>query len=98
MSFTLASPTDVQRDLAARAKARRLALGFTQQAAAERAGMSLSSLKRFERTGEVALSSLLRLALVLDALGEFGHLFEPSEDRTLDDVLAEGRRKRGWRA
>lgn len=93
----LRSPDQVQAALAERARARRLALGFTQQAAADRAGMSLSSLKRFERSGDIALASLLRLAVVLDALDDFEHPFELSEDRTLDEVLAHGQRKRGWR-
>ena len=75
------------RSIAARAKARRLSMNLTQAGAAVRASVSLASLKRFERTGEVSLSSLLRIARVLDCLREFRALFPAPELRTLDEVL-----------
>jgi len=42
-------------ELAGRFKARRLAMNFWQEGLAKRAGVSWSSLKRFEYTGLVSL-------------------------------------------
>ena len=42
-------------ELAGRFKARRLAMNFSQEELAKRAGVSWSSLKRFEYTGLVSL-------------------------------------------
>lgn len=79
-----------------RARARRLERGFTQAAVAERSGVSLSSVKRFERTGGVSLISLLRIAMVLDALSDFEGLFPTPAASSLDEAIASPRpRQRG---
>jgi transcriptional regulator with XRE-family HTH domain len=69
------TPLDLQKKIAAQAKARRLSLRLTQEGLAQRSGVSLGSLKRFERTGHIALVSLLQLAVPLNALTEFERLF-----------------------
>jgi transcriptional regulator with XRE-family HTH domain len=90
---------ELQRLFADRARARRLALDLTQKGLAARAGLSLSSLKRFEQTGRVAFDGLLRLAVALNALDGLEDLFAEPEFQTLDDVLAADapKRQRGRR-
>ncbi len=75
LSVNIATPHDLCIGIARRAKERRLSLNITQQQLAERSGVSLASLKRFERTGEIAFSALLALALVLNELAAFDALF-----------------------
>jgi transcriptional regulator with XRE-family HTH domain len=91
MSMELKTPVDVQLELAARFKARRLALNLTQQGLAERSGVSWGSLKRFERTGLIALDALLKLALVLDCLGDFDRVCADDgralAAKSLDEIL-----------
>lgn len=79
----LQTPSDIQRELAARAKARRLELNISQAELAERSGMSLGSLRRFETTGEISLRYFLELALVLGELKEFATLFRPVQTFSL---------------
>lgn len=80
-------------ELAGRFKARRLAMNLSQEGLATRSGVSWGSLKRFERTGLIALDSLLMIALVLDCLGDFDKIASDSSPmsavKTLDDILAE---------
>ena len=83
--------------VAQRARRLRLDRTLTQQELAERAGMSLSSLRRFERTGEIAFLSLVRVAMALDASEGLGALF-PEQVRSLDDLLEAPRRQRGRRS
>ena len=49
--------------------------------------------KRFERTGAIALESLLKIALVLDCLSDFDKVGEgaalPLATQSLDDILAQ---------
>lgn len=78
----LKSPADVQRDIAARARERRLFYNITQQELAERTGVSLGSIRRFEKTGLISLSALLEIALVLDCMEVFEGLFPPAERET----------------
>ncbi len=79
----LQTPSDTQRELASRAKARRLELNISQAELAERSGVSLGSLRRFETTGEISLHSFLELALVLGELKEFSSLFRPLQPHSL---------------
>ena len=100
MALSLKSPKDVLEEVRDRFKRRRLALNLTQAGLAKRSGVALGSLKRLETTGLVAFDSLLKLALVLDCLGDFDKL--AAEDaqslsgKPLDEVLARTRtRKKG---
>ena len=100
MAVSLKSPNDVLEDVRDRFKRRRLALNLTQAGLAKRSGVALGSLKRFETTGLVAFDSLLKLALVLDCLGDFDGLaaddLQSLTGRPLDEVLAVTRtRKKG---
>lgn len=76
------------------ARALRRAHGLTQAELAARSGVSLGSLKRFERTGEISLTSLLRLAETLDSLGPFHDLFPLPEPTTLAQLDANSRARR----
>ena len=89
----------MQKGIAERFKARRLALNLTQRELAARSGVTFSSLKRFEREGLIALDSLLYLALVLNCLDDFDKLAAEntliSATQSLDALLAtSARRKR----
>ncbi len=101
MSLDLRTPRDVQRDLAMRFKARRLALNWTQEGLAARAGVSWSSLKRFEHTGLIALDSMLKLSLVLDCLSDFDRVAADDRPglggRSLDEILREPKPRRKGR-
>lgn len=75
-------------------------MNLSQEGLAKRSGVSLGSLKRFERTGLIAFDSLLKLAMVLDCLGDFDKIAVDNDStlagRSLDDILAESRpRKKG---
>jgi transcriptional regulator with XRE-family HTH domain len=71
MTVTIKSVGEVALELASDFRDRRIAANFTQQDLAERSGVTLASLKRFERTGNISLKSLLLLALPLGCLSSF---------------------------
>jgi transcriptional regulator with XRE-family HTH domain len=75
LSIKLMTPKQVQALIAARARTRRLSLNLSREALAMRSGVSASTLKRFETSGEISLHSLLQIAIVLDAIPEFNSLF-----------------------
>lgn len=100
LAISLKSPNDVLQEVRDRFKRRRLALNLTQAGLAKRSGVALGSLKRFETSGLVAFDSLLKLALVLDCLGDFDGLADEDAQamsgKPLDEVLAGTRsRKKG---
>lgn len=76
------TPTDISKALAERHKVLRKHLKISQAEMAERSGVSLGSLKRFEGTGQISLESLLKLAHLMNRLGDFESVFQTKEDQS----------------
>jgi len=84
--------------LASRFRAVRLRRKWKQSTLAERSGVALPSLRRFEQTGQISLKSLLQLAFVLGRLGDFDAVFEQPQAESIAELeaLSSARRpKRG---
>lgn len=90
--FSLQTPEQVGRTLAARIKALRLAKGWKQATLAERSGVSLASLRRFEASGRVSLQHLLQLAFALNRLDDFDALLQPPRAMSLAELEAAEKR------
>lgn len=86
-AYSLHTPEKIAAQLAARLKAARLAAGYKQATLAERAGVSLGSLRRFEQKGEASLELVLRLAFTLGRLDDFADLLS-SRPRSLAELEA----------
>ncbi len=69
------TPKEISLELADKFKKLRKRSALSQAEFADRSGVSLGSLKRFERTGKISLESLLKLAHLLDRSKEFQSLF-----------------------
>jgi len=87
------------RNIADRARERRLALNLTQLGLSKRSGVSLAVIRLFEQFGKISLESLLKLALALGSANDFAKLFEKSEytaSISLDELIQQStKRKRG---
>jgi transcriptional regulator with XRE-family HTH domain len=100
ISIIFKTPSEMVLQLAVKAKDKRLSLNLSQKTLSERSGVSYGVLKKFERTGQISLGSLLKIALSLNALKEFDVLFDPKkpeEVASLDELIHEKHRKRGRR-
>ena len=97
LAIHLSSPTDILVAAARRAKDRRLLHNLTQLGLATRAGVSLGTLKLFERTGKASFETVVRIAFALEAEHQFDGLFPPVEITRIDDVIEKVPRKRGRR-
>ena len=86
-------PIEIQKEIARKEKERRREKGITQEEMARRADLSLSSLRRFEQTGEISFAALIRIGSVLDDEKAFLGLFAPQELRTMKELLDAKRRK-----
>jgi|SRR5579872_2273645 len=93
MSVTLFSPRDLSVRVGDRARERRLAFGLRQADLAIKAGVTLSTLRRFEAGQNVGFDAVTRIALALRAESEVAALFAPVETRSLDQLL-ESQKKR----
>ena len=81
LSFLPPTLQEVMQNIKTKFRQRRKELKYTQKELAERSGVSLGSLKRFENTGQISLESLLKLAFVLECLEGFGDLCEKEDVR-----------------
>jgi len=78
------TPAELSKALAQRHKLLRKKLRLSQREMAERSGVSLGSLKRFENTGKISLEALLKLAHLMGRLKDFDSIFQ--SDNNLDEV------------
>jgi transcriptional regulator with XRE-family HTH domain len=94
MEFQNYSPAELCRAVGRRAKEARLSREYRQQDLAERAGVPVSTVKRFESTGRVAFEAVVRIAFALGVERDFETLFPPHDARSLDEILAAQRPRR----
>ncbi len=73
-------PSQVQLELASRFREIRRNKKVSQSQLANKSGVSLGSIKRFEQTGQISLESLLKLAHLFDRLSDFVTVFKIDAD------------------
>lgn len=76
----------VVSNLVERFKKRRKELKISQKDLANRSGVSYASIRRFETTGEISLSSLIKLADAIDSLSDFELLFKNAKIISLKEL------------
>ncbi|MFP1133110.1 helix-turn-helix domain-containing protein [Asticcacaulis sp. W401b] len=101
--ISLITPAKAQTQLAEHLRSRRLAVGLTQVGLAARSGVSLATLRKFERTGIASIEVLLKLLAVVGGLDEVIEAARPAETEfsSIDEVIKGGirpKRKTGWRS
>ena len=87
----LKSPDEINKNIASRMSKRRKEKKITQVQLAKYSDVSLGSIKRFERSGEISLSSLIKIAFVLGCEDDFDGLFAKRGYTSIEEVLNEGK-------
>jgi transcriptional regulator with XRE-family HTH domain len=98
ISFSMSTSSEMQKVIASRARDFRLELNLSQKTLSEKSGVSYGSLKKFERTGQISLESLLKLAVILGCMDDFNALFMQriaQKALSLDELIDDEKRKRG---
>lgn len=78
------TPSEFLKELSQKHRNIRKNAKLSQTELAERSGVSLGTLKRFESTGKISLESFLKLLLILNRLTEIENLLQP--DNNLDKI------------
>ena len=98
MEFLIDTPNEAKLLIAKRVVRLRLYHNWSRETLALRAGISHSTLKKFENTGDISLERLLKLASVLGKMDGFNNLFEIPEannSRELKRQEEANKRQRG---
>ena len=98
--ISLISTSKAQIKLAEHIRARRLSMELTQEGLAERSGVPLATLRRFERKGLISMESFLKLLMIVGGMEELLEVLKPSKPvfKSIDEVLKDTdslSRKRG---
>ncbi|TDS13821.1 helix-turn-helix domain-containing protein [Sphingobacterium paludis] len=96
------SPSKAQLQIAEQIRAKRLAMNLTQEGLADRSGVALPTLRKFEQKGSISLASFVKLLMVVGGAEEVIEALRPPKAAfaSIDDVLKEddniyNTRKRG---
>lgn len=89
LPININTPESIMQTLKDNFKNRRLSLNLTQEGLANKSGVSLGSLKRFESSGQISLESLLKLAVILECLDDFLHIAQEKKQtiNSIDELL-----------
>lgn len=85
--FNQKTPTEIIKSLVLKIQARRRKLKISQVELAQKSGVSLGSIKRFESKYEISLSSLIKIAIALDLDKDFDNLFIKKNYTSIDEVI-----------
>jgi transcriptional regulator with XRE-family HTH domain len=99
---SLVTSSKAQRKLAENVRQRRLGMNLTQEGLAERSGVPLPTLRKFEQKGAISLESFLKLQMVVGGLEPMLDALELSQQSfaSIDEVLEDDNkptRQRGSR-
>ena len=85
--FNQKTPTEIIKNLVLKIQDRRKKLKISQVELAQKSGVSLGSVKRFESKYEISLSSLIKIAIALDLDKDFDNLFNHKSYTSIDEVI-----------
>jgi len=86
-NFSQKIPQDINEMLVTRIRMIRKGKKISQKRLSEKSGVSLGSVQRFEQSGEISLSSLIRIAIALDVSSEFESLFKEQPIKSIGDII-----------
>ena len=89
LAINISTPKSIMEQIKDSFRQKRLSLNLTQEGLANKSGVSLGSIKRFETSGEISFESLLKLALVLNYLDDFKNIANKKDEQydSMDDLL-----------
>ena len=81
------TPNEIAKSLADKIKEHRKKLKISQEVLAQKSGVSLGSIKRFETKYEISLQSFIKIAIALDLDSDIGNLFATKTYTSIDEVI-----------
>ena len=83
------SLSKAQKTLVQNVRERRLQMDLTQEGLAERSGVALSTLRKFEQTGMISLESFLKILSIVGGLEEMIEGLKPNTPafKSIDEVI-----------
>lgn len=80
------NPDEIAHDIAADFRRRRIEKNYTREQIAEKSGVPVSNIVRFEQKGLISLKNLIGIALALGYASEMRHLFSEQKYDTMEEL------------
>lgn len=93
-AFLLEGVDDIAKKLANDFRARRIEKNLTREQVAEKSGVAVSNIIRFEQKGLISLKNLIGIAMALGYTSEIKNIFEQPKYSTMEE-LSQIRRNAG---
>lgn len=91
LTHSLLAPGELAQKIGANAREARLAQNLSRKSLAQMAGVSESTIKRFESNGQITLDGLVLIATALGTTRELVELFKQEQPISLDEIKQTGR-------
>jgi transcriptional regulator with XRE-family HTH domain len=96
--LSLISPQTAKEKFAEHIKNHRISYNFTQEELSERSQVPLSTLRRFEQSGDIGMTALIRILSVLRLLETFvsavAYSPQPKTIKEIEKLMSKPQRKR----
>lgn len=89
ISFLQKTPKEINTAIAERVKNIRKRKKISQIELSKKSGVSFGSVKRFEQSGEISLTSLVKISIALDISDELEELFSDVKPQSIEEILNE---------
>lgn len=84
--YTLDNADDIAKALAEDFRKRRIEKNLTREQVAEKSGVALSNLVRFEQKGLISLKNLIGLAMAMNYTSEVKNIFAEPKYSTMEEL------------
>lgn len=84
--FTLSDTDDIAMQIANDFKRRRIERNLTREQVAEKSGVAISNLARFEQKGMISLKNLIDIAMALGYTSEIKAIFSAPKYDTMEEL------------
>ena len=81
------TPNEIAKSFADKIKEHRKKLKISQEVLAQKSGVSLGSIKRFETKYEIALQSFIKIAIALNLDSDIESLFTTKTYASIEEII-----------
>ena len=85
--FNPKAPNEIAKELVEKIKQQRKKLKISQSQLASKSSVSLASIKRFESTYEISLTSFIKILIALNLEHDLENLFLQKSYKSIDEVI-----------
>lgn len=86
-NYTLDNADDIAKALAEDFRRRRVEKNMTRQQLAEKSGVAVSNIVRFEQKGLISLNNLIGIAMTMGYTSEVKNLFAEPKYSTMEELM-----------